>query len=463
MRFFPARPRLLAVLVTALTVLGSETGCHRQRSADQKKLRTEINRSLRAGAFEQAATLARKELETSPRDSGLWDRLLQAQFGLGDLEGAKRVLATWRVAVEKAVPKMDEYGGDIAMAEHDPAGALQDWRQALRSRPKDPRLLQKIARGEHAQGHWEAEEVAWTKLLDGGDNALARVGRAMCRRLLYQWQAAFDDFHRAQEIAPDDPEVSRAARLFQRFSKMLGEVRELDARLVLSPNDAELLTDRATLFLRAEDLELALANCRLALGVQGSAMRPRLLAGIVHAQSGQFEEAAKLGVSGNPRLESFSMEFFHTLRRLDSEISVESENADLFVHRAWELNDAGQPGLALQDAERAAKLAPASSGAEAEASYAAMKLGRADEAMAHAKRATELDPHFSTAWQYRGELEMQRREFSAAVESLSRGLAITRTALGLRKREGCYRELGLLVKAEDDHRALEDMNARGIK
>jgi hypothetical protein len=33
----------------------------------------------------------------------------------------------------------------------------------------------------------------------------------------------------------------------------------------------------------------------------------------------------------------------------------------------------------------------------------------------------------------------------------------------LQKREQCYRRLGLLVKAEQDHRALEELNARTPK
>src|SRR5439155_467866 len=83
-------------------------------------------------------------------------------------------------------------------------------------------------------------------------------------------------------------------------------------------------------------------------------------------------------------------------------------------------------------------------GACAECSYALMKLGRAEEALQQIQRATELDANFSTAWQYRGELEMERGETLSAIESLSHAIEMNRTVTALQKREQCYRRLGLL-------------------
>jgi tetratricopeptide (TPR) repeat protein len=163
------------------------------------------------------------------------------------------------------------------------------------------------------------------------------------------------------------------------------------------------------------------------------------------------------------RLETLTPEFLETISRLDSEISVERSNAELYVARAWQLNEINQPALALQDAENAVRLNPKSAGAFAECSYALRKLGRADEALDRIKQATELEPNFSTAWQYRGELEIERGETLSAIESLSHAIDTTPTAMALQKREQCYRRLGLLVKADQDRRALEELNARMTK
>ena len=47
---------------------------------------------------------------------------------------------------------------------------------------------------------------------------------------------------------------------------------------------------------------------------------------------------------------------------------------------------------------------------------------------------------------------LHRADYLVAIDSLS-ALAINQTAAALAKREECYRKLGLLVKAEDDHSA----------
>ncbi|HMG05677.1 MAG TPA: hypothetical protein VK581_09450, partial [Chthoniobacterales bacterium] len=73
------------------------------------------------------------------------------------------------------------------------------------------------------------------------------------------------------------------------------------------------------------------------------------------------------------------------------------------------------------------------------------------------------DPNFSTAWQYRGELEMERGETLSAIDSLSHALDTSQTLTALQKREQCYRRLGLLVKAEQDRRAQEELNWQSPK
>ncbi|MGI9089444.1 MAG: hypothetical protein ACR2HH_17165 [Chthoniobacterales bacterium] len=275
---------------------------------------------------------------------------------------------------------------------------------------------------------------------------LARDDRAQ-----HRWAEASDDLRHAQELAPNDPEVRRSAELLARLEKSLPAIRELDARIALTPNDDQLLTDRALLFLRASDPEMALADATAATKLAPWAMRPRL-----------FQILARQDLSAEPStdperldLANLTPEFLETLARHDSEISLERDNAQLYISRAWELNEIGQPTLALEDAASALEKNPESAAACAEKSYALAKLGRADEAYAAINNATELDDKFSIAWNYRGELEMARADFAAGAESFSRALALEQTATGLQQREQCYRKLGQLEKADADHRAAD--------
>ncbi len=450
--------RVLSLLL-AVTLAFAATSCRRAMSIEEKQTRAELRQALREHAFEKAEELARSLVNSHPHENGAWERLVHAQLGRQDLAGAKQSLAEWRSDVQKPSAKLDEFMGDIAAEEQNSAGALKAWQRALLVKPRHARLLRKIAHTQRAEHRWVEEAEALTALLAMEETAEDRMARALCFRRLRRWPEALDDFHRAQALAPDDLDVHRAAKLFERLSKFLVEIRELDARIAITPGDDQLLADRALLLLRGEDAELALEDAEAAAKIAQWAMRPRIFQAAALLQLGRGTETEKLRVDPGLRLEGLSSEFLQSIARLDSDIAVECSNAELYVSRAWQLNDAGQPTLALEDTETALRFEPKSAGAHAESAYALAKLGRGDEAFERVKRATELDQNFSTAWHYRGELEMARGDFVAAVDSLTHALAINQTPAALEKREACYRQIGLLTKAEEDHRALETLDA----
>ena len=385
-------------------------------------------------------------------------RVVQTQLQSGDVEGAKTTLAQWRNNVRNPAPAFHELSGDVFAHEQNTIAALEWWLKAVAADPNNVRVLASIARLHRAEGDWQEEDAALSKILAVQENADVLTERALCRRKIHRWSEAQADLRRARELAPEDPEVRRGAELFERVTTFLPAIRALDARLAVTPGDDQLLADRALLFLRSEDPELALDDSAAAAKAAPWAVRPRLFQALALRDLGREPEAEKLGVDTSLRLNALSPEFLETISRLDSEISVERRNAELYVSRAWQLNEIAQPKLALEDAQMAQRLEPKSAGAFAEASYALAKLERVDEAFEQIKQATELDPNYSTAWHYRGELEMTRGDHVAAIESLTRALAINQTPAALQKREECYVKLGLLAKAEEDHRALEVLN-----
>jgi tetratricopeptide (TPR) repeat protein len=463
----PMRFRLFRqVRVVATGVIGSGlvifTGCDRGAQKEEKALRTELRKALAEQHYGRAVELARRHLKLRPQDNGTWDRLVRAQFALNDLAAVIQSLDDWRNAVPQPPLNLDEYAGDYAAAKNDDAWAEAAWRKVAEADPKNARIWEKLARLEKRRGVWEKEDAAWSAVLGLQENAGGRINRALCRRRLHRWHDAFEDLEKAKALAPDDPEVIRTAKLFERIEKSLNAIRELDSALAVSPGDSGLLADRALLFLRADDPELALADAEAAGKIGTWAARPKLFQALALISLGRADECEKLGVHKFIRLEMLTFEFLETVGRLDSEISAERNNAELYVTRAWQLNEIGQPTLALQDAQTAAQLDPKVAGAPAEASYALTKLGRTQEALAQIKRATDLDPNFSTAWQYRGELEMQRGEILSAIESFTHSIESNQTVTALQKREQCYRKLGLLVKAEQDRQAREEL-ARGSR
>jgi tetratricopeptide (TPR) repeat protein len=462
MRFHMFRQARVAASVAIVAALFALPACHRATSKEEKALRAELRKAIEEQNYTGAVELARRHLKLKPQDNGTWDRLVRAQFGLRDLPAVSQSLDDWRNTVAEPSLNLDEYAGDYAAAKSDDAWAVAAWKKVADADPKNVRIWEKIARLEKRKQFWTKEETAWTALINTQENAVARINRALCRRRLHRWHDAFEDLDKARALAPDDPEVQRGAKLLERIGKSLNEIRELDSALAISPNDTGLLTDRALLFLRADDPELALEDAEAAGKIGTWAVRPKLFQALALIALGRSDECEKLGVNKTIRLEALLSEFLETIGRLDSEISAERHNAELYVSRAWQLNEINQPALALQDAQTGAQLDPKAAGASAEASYALTKLGRVPEALEQIKRATELDPNFSTAWQYRGELEMARGEILSAVDSLTHSLEANQTAVALEKREQCYRRLGLLVKAEQDRKAREEL-ARASK
>ncbi len=450
----PFRQAPFFVLLLVL-MLGS--ACKPKLTPEQQAVRTELRQALQKGDFAPAAPLAQRVVDFAPRDAAAWDDLVQAQLGLRDLPAAQESLRKWKAATGKQSPRWWELSGDLALAQGNPDAALQEWTKALPRKPRNPALLRKIAQLHHTAGRWAEEEAALTRVLALEDSASVRLERAYARRRLHLWSGALEDVRQAQALEPDAPGVREATQLFERLAKFLTGIQDLDERLLITPGDAELLADRALIFLRAGDPALALADSEAAAQLAPWAMRPRFFAGLALLEMNRAADAEALGLSRQAGLAALTPEFLETISRLDAEIAAERDNAELYVARAWQLNDLGQPGLALQDTRTALRFDPNSASAHAELAYAEAKLGRPDEAYAEIKRATELDENFSTAWHYRGELEMSRGELEPAVASFTRALAINQTPAVLQKREECYIKLGQFEKAETDHRLLETL------
>lgn len=451
------------IYVIVLAVAIFLAGCQPENVREEKALRRELAKEVRNHSYETAVPIARQLVRKQPQDGRTWKRLLQAQLGLRDFDGAKQTLLDWRTTVQPAPTHTDEYEGDIARAENDLPRALEAWRKAAAVQPKRRSAFDKIAELEQSRQHWNEAFDAWTGSLKAKDNSRARINRAICARRLRRWDEAISDLHHAQKLAGQDAEVQRWSKAFENLGKFLDEIRELDAKLVELPGDVDLLGERALMLLRSGDPELALDDCEVAVRMAPWAIRPKLFQAIALIALQRPKECERLSIRQPLRLESLNAEFLETISRLDSAISVEPKNSDHYAARSWQLNEIGQPLLALQDAEMAAKLDPKSASACAEVSFALTKLGRAYDAFARILAAAELDPNVASVWQYRGELEMQRGNNMAAIESLSRALTIEQTAAALQKREECYRRVGLLARADEDHRAWQTLTAKGLK
>ena len=455
-------PGLRPVWWGGAAALASLISCRPQNVSEEKALRMQLTHEMRHHSYESGVPLARRLIRIAPQDQKVWKRLVQAQIGLHDFDGARGSLGDWRATVRPLSARVDEFEGDILREEGNSGAALQAWQRSIAIQPKSRRVFAKIAALEQRDGRWADAIATWTRALQVHDNATARLNRAVCHRRLRHWNEAFGDLHHAQKLGPEDAEVQRWSRLFENVSKFLDEIREFDARVAAIPDDPGLLADRALLMLRGGDPELSLDDAEQAVRLAPWAVRPKLFKALALIALNRGRECESLSVRLPLRLESLTPEFLETINRIDSAISVERGNPDHYAARAWQLNEIGQPLLGFDDAQVAVRLDAKSANGWAEVSYALTKLGRGQEAFEKIKRATELDPNLATAWQYRGELEMAHGDNLAAIDSFSRALGIEKTSAALQKREECYRRLGLRARADEDRRALQELTSRTL-
>ena len=209
------------------------------------------------------------------------------------------------------------------------------------------------ARAHEAERRWAEADAAYSKLLAAEESGPLLMQRALVRRRMHRWTEAMEDQQRARQLAPGDPAVQRGAELWQRLEQVLPEIRPLDARLAVVPEDDQFFADRALLFLRARDPELALEDSEAASRLAPWAVRPRLLRALALIDLDRAEECDGLGVEKTLRLENLEAGFFNTIARLDADIGADRENAELRAARAWHLNEIEQPRLALEDTEAA--------------------------------------------------------------------------------------------------------------
>ena len=437
--------------------------CQPENVRQEKALRRQLVRELRNHSYASAAPIARQILQKRPHDERIWKQLTQAQMGLHDLEGAKQTLQRWRTTIPTASVRADEFDGDIAREERRYEASLSSWTKVLQSQPNNRRVRQKMAAVQQTLQHWVEAVAAWSEVVKLKDTATARLNRAICWRHLHQWKEAFDDYQHAQQYGPDDPEVRQWSRVFDGLQRYKEQIAELDAKVAALSDEAGILGDRALLFLRSDDPEMALEDAERAAKLWPWALRPKLFQGIALVELNRSKQLDSLGLRRPFSLQSLSSEFLETASRLDLAIAVERTNPEHLISRSWELNEIGQPKLAVQDAEAAVRLDPKSAGALTELAYALAKLGRPDDAYEKAKQATELDTNSAPAWQYRGELEMAREDYLAAVDSLSRSAGIHQSVAVLQKRAECYQRLGLSTRADEDHRTIQKLLTTAVQ
>jgi tetratricopeptide (TPR) repeat protein len=421
--------------------------------ADVKVLRKQLQAAEDASDNSAIVELSRRIVEMDPNDSETWETLANKQLELEDLDRCAATLDAWQTRVRPRPAVIDNIRGDLALSRKDNRAAEHYWRLYIGADPAATDTLEKLAKLSESAGDWAAAASWRTRALAQDKTVAGLMARANDYLELRAWDKSFADVNKANSIDASDAAVKDALPSFEFLRKFLPPIKALDAQIAKSPDAPLLWMDRAHLFILANRPHLALEDAEHAMKLAPEMRRARIQAGEALWDLGRGKEAAALDVSYNLKRDKnnhVSEEALRALGAADSLVLNNPGQAEPFVVRANALRQINQDKLALADTEFALKLDPGSTSAQLQAAQALDSLGRLREAIAHAERATQLNPNDPVSWYYCGLLEAKRANFAAAIECQSRSLAIRKSSAALLEREKCERRIGRIADAELD-------------
>jgi tetratricopeptide (TPR) repeat protein len=433
--------------------------------ADQQvsQLRVQLETAEKAADKPAIVELSRRILAITPKDTDVWEKLAQAQLDIEDFDRLEQTLDAWQKILRRPPAAIEDFRGAVCFKRKDYQCAERHWLAYLATKPPAADAATEydnLANLCAAQERWEDHASYRTKAIAAQDSAARRVSRACAFLRLHKWDAAYADMVKANKMEATDPEVKEWLPQFERLQGFLPQIKALDAQIAKSPNEVELLLERARLFTLSGRPLLALDDAQRALNLQPASMRARIQTAEALLDTGRPEDAAKLQV--NDKLtragdKHVSEQALRDVGALDTRLLANLKDSDALVARSKILRELRQLTLALADARAALAINDKSADAHFEAAQDFDGLGQGKEALDQVRIATELDPKDPAKWFYRGVLERQRANFPAAIQSQTRSLEINESLVALTEREQCERRIGKINEADADLRRIREL------
>jgi len=466
----------LRTFAIAVLILLTANAFAATKAPELQQLRDQLKKAQDAEDKPAIIELSRRIVAIAPNDPGTWDTLAQTQLESDDLDGLERTLDQWQKTVRRPLAAIEDFRAGLCFKRKDYQCAERHWLAFIATKP--PRAdaatdYDNLAELCAEQERWADHAAYRGKAIAAQDTSARRVLRAVAFMRLHNWDAAYADMVKANKMDATNPQVKEWLPQFERLQKFLPQIKLLEAQIAKSANDpavAGLLLERARVLILAGRPLLAIDDAERAFKLQPASMRARIELAEALLDASQPENAAKLEVDrylrrGEDKLATASPsggghvsdEALRKLGTLDARLSANPKDADALVARAKILRDLRQFTLALADANAALAINDKSAAAHFEAAQDLDGLDRQKEALLHARIATELDPHSSNMWFFRGVLERQRADFTEAVTSQTRSIEINESLVALNEREQCQRRIGKTADADADLRRIQQL------
>ena len=430
----------------------------RAAAEDVSQLRAQLSAAEDADDKPSIIELSRRIVAIAPNDSEAWESLARTQLEIEDFDRFAETLDAWEKAVKKPPAAIEDFRGDLCAHQKDYKNAERHYLAfiARKPPPEDAAdMYDKLADVCVEQGLWSENATYRAKAIAAKGSAARHVNYACALLRLHKWDAAYAEMAKGNKLAPDDTAVKEWLPQFERLQDFLPRIKAIEAQIAKAPNNSNLLLDRAHLFTLAQRPLLALDDCEKASKLQPQSMRARIQTAEALLDLNRDDDAAKLQVSKNLRREQAGHVSDQSLGELateDSRLSQYPSDPEALSARSKTLRQLNQYTLALADARAALAIDEKFAKAHFEMAHDLDGLLDSKQALEHAVKATELEPDNPLMWYYRGLLEAQRANFSAAVESQTHSLAIRESAVALKAREEAERRIGKVQEADADLR-----------
>jgi tetratricopeptide (TPR) repeat protein len=430
---------------------------------DVSQLRAQLSAAEEADDKPAIIELSRRIVAIAPNEAAAWETLAHTLLEIEDFDRFAETLDAWEKAVTRPPAALEAFRGDLCAHQKDFEKAERHYLAFLARKPsaaETASVYEKLADLCVEQGRWADNAAYRSKAIAAQDSAGRRVDYACALLRLHRWDAAYAEMAKASKLEPNSAEVKEWMPQFERLQDFLPKIKALDSRIAKSPGEPNLLLERAHLFTLAQRPLLALDDCEQATKLQPASMRARLQTAEALLDLKRIDDAAKLQVSKDLAREPnghVSEQSLGELAKEDSLIAQDPGNADPLAARSKTLRQLKQFTLALADARAALALDDKSAAAHFEMAHDLDGLLDSKPALEHAIKATELSPSNAVMWFYRGVLEAQRANFSAAIESQTRSIAIRESVVALRAREHSARQLGKTAQADADLHRLREL------
>lgn len=418
-------------------------------------LRAQLELAREASQPHSQIEIIRRILDEEPGNAALREELVNLWLEVDDPAMAVAVLESWN----EAPPELHAVAQSKFLESTQPEESRALLVEYLEGDPASARATAALATFLSRT----AQFADLASLLDRSpltsQNASLLLMRAGARRAVGNFSGALEDFHTAQSLDAENPEVLSQAASYERLAIAAPHISAATSILENSPSDLRARITRSFWSTVAGlPREGAHADALAALETHPTSAAAKICAALASGLS-PYEALEKFSANPSARIDAQQVE-----RLLAMDLAVSGDDLNPRLQRAdFLISTLNQPLLGLEDARAAVVLEPENASALLMELNALIALGRTEEAAAAYLALESARPSKSQLAEglYRlAELQFAQGRLDASLESIGRSISLAPSARSHKLRGSIYQRLGRVDEAASEQTRATALESR---